>query len=149
MCKVLKVNRASYYHWIKSGSVVQKVDTKLNELVEFVFIGGKNTYGTRRIRAKLFLYYGLFVSRRRISNIMKELRLNVKRKKRYKNTTNSNHNLPISPNILNRDFYASFPDEKYVGDITYISTGEGWIYLATVIFQTAIRDSVSLHDLYL
>jgi putative transposase len=41
--------------------------------------------------------------------------------------------LPISPNILNRDFYASNPDEKYVGDITYISTGEGWLYLATVI----------------
>ena len=44
-----------------------------------------------------------------------------------------NHNLPIAANILNRDFYASNPDEKYVGDITYISTGEGWLYLATVV----------------
>ena len=133
MCKVLKINRASYYHWIQSGSVVKKVDTKLNELVECVFIEGKNTYGTRRIRDRLFLYYGLFVSRKRISNIMKDLNLKVKMKKRYKNTTDSNHNLPIAPNILNQDFYASFPDEKYVGDITYISTGEGWLYLATVI----------------
>ena len=64
---------------------------------------------------------------------MKDLNLKVKMKRRYKNTTNSNHNLPIAPNILNRDFYASNPDEKYVGDITYISTGEGWLYLATVI----------------
>lgn len=48
-------------------------------------------------------------------------------------TTDSNHNLPIAPNILNRDFYASSPDEKYVGDITYIPTSEGWLYLATVI----------------
>jgi transposase InsO family protein len=133
MCKVLKVNRASYYHWIKSGSVIKKVDTKLNELVKSIFTIGKNTFGTRRIRDKLLLYYGLIVSRKTISNIMKDLNLKVKMKKRYKNTTDSNHDLPIAPNILNRDFYASNLDEKYVGDITYISTGEGWLYLATVI----------------
>ena len=65
---------------------------------------------------------------------MHDLGLKAKSKKRYKiNTTDSNHNLPIAPNILNRDFYASAPDEKYVGDITYIPTNEGWLYLATVI----------------
>lgn len=133
MCKVLKVNRASYYHWINSGSIIKKVDVKLNELVEFIFTEGKNTYGTRRIQDRLLLNFGLIVSRKRISNLMKELKLKVKMKRRYKNTTNSNHNLPIAPNILNRDFYASNPNEKYVGDITYISTGEGWLYLATVI----------------
>lgn len=133
MCKVLKVNRTSYYHWVKTGCKLKKSDTKLNELIEFIFIEGKNTYGTRRIKDRLLLYYGLFVSRRRISNIMKDLNLKVKIKKRYKNTTDSNHNLPIAPNLLNQDFYASFPNEKYVGDITYISTGEGWLYLATVI----------------
>lgn len=133
MCKVLKVNRASYYHWVSSGSVIKKVDVKLNELVESVFIEGNNTYGTRRIQDRLLLNFGLLVSRKRISNIMKELNLKVKMKRRYKNTTDSNHNLPIAPNLLNRDFYASNPNEKYVGDITYISTGEGWLYLATVI----------------
>ena len=51
---------------------------------------------------------------------MKDLNLQVNIKRRYKNTTDSNHNLSITPNILNRDFYASNPDEKYVGDITYI-----------------------------
>ena len=133
MCKVLKVNRASYYHWVSSGSVIKKVDVKLNELVESVFIEGNNTYGTRRIQDRLLLNFGLLVSRKRISNIMKELNLKVKMKRRFRNTTDSNHNLPIAPNILNRDFYASNPNEKYVGDITYISTGEGWLYLATVI----------------
>ncbi len=64
---------------------------------------------------------------------MKDLNLKVKMKRRYKNTTDSNHNLPIAPNILNRDFYASNTDEKHVGDITYIHTGEGWLYLSTVI----------------
>jgi putative transposase len=133
MCKVLKINRSSYYHWIKAGCVIKKVDTQLNELIEAIFIQGRNNYGTRRIADKLKELYGLIVSRKRISNIMKDLNLKVKMKRRYKNTTDSNHNLPIAPNLLNRDFYASNPDEKYVGDITYISTGEGWLYLATVI----------------
>ena len=67
--------------------------------------------------------YGLLISRRRIGVIMKDLGLVARTKKRYKiNTTNSNHNLPIAPNLLERDFYASSPDEKYVGDITYIPT---------------------------
>lgn len=133
MCKVIKVDKSSYYHWIKAGSVVKKVDNQLNELIQAIFIQGRNNYGTRRIQDKLIELYGLIVSRKRISNIMKDLNLKVKIKRRYKNTTDSNHNLPIAPNILNRDFHASFPDEKYVGDITYIATGEGWLYLATVI----------------
>ena len=133
MCKVVKVNLSSYYHWIKSGSIVKRVDKKLNELIEIIFVQGRHNYGTRRIQSKLLELYGLIISRQRISNIMKDLKLKVKMKRRYKNTTDSNHNLPIAPNILNRDFYASNPNEKYVGDITYIPTGEGWLYLATVI----------------
>ena len=133
MCKILKVNRASYYHWIQAGCVVKKVDKQLNELIKSIFIFGRNNYGTRRIADKLKELYGLIVSRKRISAIMKDLNLKVNIKRRYKNTTDSNHNLPIAPNILNRDFYASNPDEKYVGDITYIQTTQGWLYLATVI----------------
>lgn len=133
MCKVIKVDKSSYYYWIKTGCIVKKVDTQINELIEAIFIQGRNNYGTRRIQDKLKELYGLVLSRKRISNVMKDLNLKVKMKRRYKNTTDSNHNLPIAPNILNRDFYASNPDEKYVGDITYISTGEGWLYLATVI----------------
>jgi len=133
MCKIIKVDKSSYYHWIKTGCIIKKVDNQLNELIQAIFIQGRNNYGTRRIQDKLLELYGLIVSRKRISNIMKDLNLKVKMKRRYKNTTDSNHNLPIAPNILNRDFYASNPDEKYVGDITYISTGEGWLYLATVI----------------
>ena len=65
---------------------------------------------------------------------MKKLGLSVKGKRKFKiNTTDSNHSLPISNNILNRDFYAGEANQKYVGDITYIPTNEGWLYLATVI----------------
>ena len=133
MCKVVKVNLSSYYHWIKAGCVIKKTDEKVNELIEVIFIQGRLNYGTRRIQDKLLELYGLIISRKRIASIMKDLNLKVKMKRRFKNTTDSNHNLPIAANILNRDFYASNPDEKYVGDITYIQTGEGWLYLATVI----------------
>jgi len=133
MCKILKVDRASYYHWIKAGCVVKKVDIQLNKLIKSIFIQGRNNYGTRRIQDKLLELYGLIISRKRIASIMKDFNLKVKMKRRYRNIIDSNHNLPIAPNILNRDFYALNPDEKYVGDITYIQTGEGWLYLATVI----------------
>lgn len=134
MCKIFKVDKSSYYHWIKTGSIIKKVDKKLNELIEIIFIQSRQTYGTRRIKDKLVQNYGVIVSRRRIRNIMRDLNLSVKMKRRFRvMTTDSNHNLPIAPNILNRDFYASRVDEKYVGDITYIPTSEGWLYLATVI----------------
>ena len=133
MCKVTKVNKSSYYHWIQEGCVIKRVDRQLNNLINTIFVQGRGNYGTRRIQDKLKELYGLLVSRQRISRIMKDLNLKVQMKRRYKNTTDSNHNLPIAPNILNRDFYANYPDEKYVGDITYIHTGEGWLYLATVI----------------
>ena len=83
---------------------------------------------------KFILLYYLIVLRRKIGTIMKDLNLRAKTKKRYKvSTTDSNHNLPVAPNILKRDFYAIYPNQKYVGDITYIPTSEGWIYLATFI----------------
>jgi len=134
MCKSLKVDKSSYYHWVRSGCIVKKVDEKLNELIEIIFMQSRQTYGTRRIKDKLLQRYGFIVSRRRIKNVMKDLNLLVKMKRRFRvNTTDSNHNLPIAPNLLNRDFYSSIPDTKYVGDITYIPTNEGWLYLATVI----------------
>jgi len=134
MCKVFKVDKSSYYHWIKRGCIIKKVDEKLNELIEIIFIQSRQTYGTRRIKFKLVQQYGLIVSRRRIRNILQDLGLSVKMKRRFKvMTTNSKHNFPIAPNILNRDFYSSAPNVKYVGDITYIPTSEGWLYLATVI----------------
>lgn len=134
MCKILKVDKSSYYHWVKTGCVIKKVDEKLNELIKIIFTNGRGNYGTRRIKDKLEQLQGAIVSKRRIGTIMNDLGLIAKNKKRYKiNTTDSNHNLPIAPNILDRDFYASAPNTKYVGDITYIPTQQGWLYLATVI----------------
>lgn len=85
MCKVIKVDKSSYYHWIKADCVIKKVDKQLNELIQAIFIQGRNNYGTRRIQDKLQELYGLIVSRKRISSIMKDLNLKVKMKRRYKN----------------------------------------------------------------
>ncbi len=134
MCRVFKVNMSSYYHWIRSGCIVEKVDEELNSLIKSIFKAGREAYGQRRIKEALLSKYGLIVSKRRIGNIMKSLNLIPKMRKKFKvNTTDSNHNLPIAPNILDRDFNSDLADTKYVGDITYIHTAEGWLYLATVI----------------
>ena len=134
MCRILNVNTSSYYHWIRTGCIVEKVDEELNTLIKSIFNAGREAYGQRRIKEALLSKYGLVISKRRIGNIMKTLNLIPKMRKKFKvNTTDSNHNLPIAPNVLDRDFNSNLADTKYVGDITYIHTAEGWLYLATVI----------------
>ena len=134
MCKLFKVSRSCYYNWIDKGCIVNKIDKELNELVKKIFEQARATYGTRRLKEVLKQRYGLIVSRRKLQRTLKYLNLKVKMKRRFKViTTTSNHTLPISPNHLNRDFYSSQIDKVYVGDITYIPTNEGWLYLAVVI----------------
>ena len=134
MCDVLNVNRSAYYHWITNGCIVNKVDEQLNQLIQDIFYQYREVYGTRRIKAVLIQEYGVIVSARKISRCMKELGISVKMKRKFKvTTTDSNHNYKISPNRLQRDFRTNVPDEVYVGDITYIRTQQGWLYLAVVI----------------
>jgi len=131
MCKVLKVSRSCYYRWL---SIEKQEDEKLNNLIKDIFEISKSTYGTHRIKIELQKQYGVIVSRRRIGRIMHKLGLVCKNKKRFKiQTTDSNHNFSIAPNVLNQDFYAFLPNKKYVGDITYIKTKQGWLYLAVII----------------
>lgn len=134
MCKVLKINRSAYYHWINNGCIVNKVDERLNELIKDIFYQYREVYGTRRIKEALVQEYGVIVSTRKIAKSMKELGITVKMKRKFKVvTTDSNHNHAISPNRLQRDFKTNVANEVYVGDITYIRTQQGWLYLAVVI----------------
>ena len=131
MCKVFKVSRSCYYHWLH---IVKQEDLLLNELITTIFIVSRQTYGTRRIKKQLEQQEGLIVSRRRIGRVMKKEGLNTRSRRRFRvQTTDSNHKYMTSPNRLKQDFYASKPNTIYVGDITYIPTSEGWLYLATVI----------------
>ena len=84
------------------GCVVKKRDEKLEKLVQEIFGEGRSKYGTRPIKNRLLQYYGLILSRPKIGKVIKTLNLVVKRKKKFKNTTDSKYNLPIAPNLLKR-----------------------------------------------
>lgn len=133
MCFILDVSCSGYYDWFKAGPSKRNLENqRLADKIKDIFMDSKCTYGSRRIRKKL-ISQSETISRRRVSKLMKSSDLYCKTKRKFRITTDSNHSLPIAPNLLDREFVAKAPDEKYVGDITYIPTQEGWLYLATVI----------------
>ena len=133
MCKVIQVSRSGYYEWLNHlGCNKEKRDNKLTAMIKIIFEEGRSNYGSRTIKKKLERK-DEFVSRRRIIRLMKQANLICKTRRKFKATTDSKHNLSIAPNLLNRQFKLDQPNRCYVGDITYIATNEGWLYLATVI----------------
>lgn len=133
MCRVLGVSRSGYYESLNRLSSNHSIeDDKLRPKVKAAFEKGRKSYGTRRIKDELQKQETI-VSRRRIGRMMREEDLKVKTKRKFKVTTDSNHDKPIAPNLLERKFAVSTPDTAYVSDITYIPTREGWLYLAVVI----------------
>ena len=133
MCKAMNLSRSGYYeHLHKPESAVSMKNKEISAMVIEVFAEGISTYGTRRIRQKL-IQKKVTISRRRVSKLMKESGLTVKTKCKFKATTDSNHNQPVALSLLNRKFDAIKPNCYWVGDITYVPTEEGWLYLATVI----------------
>jgi len=133
MCRVLQVSRSGYYESLKrplSNHAIE--DDELRPQVKAAFERGRKNYGTRRIKDAL-QKQETKISRRRISRLMRESDLEVQTKRKFKVTTDSNHDKPIAPNLLEREFTVATPDTAYVGDITYIRTREGWLYLAVVI----------------
>jgi len=134
MCELLKISRSSYYDWLiqKTPSARAQENQMLLDKVKMIFIEHKGRYGSRRIRQTLF-NMGHLVSRKRVGRLMKTLQLCCKTKRKFKCTTDSKHTLPIAPNLLNRNFSPAGMNQVYAGDITYIWTQEGWLYLAVVI----------------
>jgi putative transposase len=133
LCRVMSISRSCYYEWLNSPKTErERENEQLLEILKPLFQKGRGTYGTRRLKKK-FAELGIVVSRRRIGYLMSQAGLACKTKKKFKATTNSKHNKPIAPNLLDRQFTVSQPDRYYVGDITYIATSEGWLYLAVVI----------------
>ena len=133
MCEVLNVSRTCYYAWRKALPSSRAKENKIiSEKINIIFNDGRKNYGTRRIKGAL-AKEGLTVSRRRIGRLMRAMGLACKTKRKFKVTTDSKHKLSVSENVLNREFTVRKPDRFYVGDITYIHTQEGWLYLAVVI----------------
>ncbi|MBT5371638.1 MAG: IS3 family transposase [Gammaproteobacteria bacterium] len=133
-CRVLGVSRSSYYYYRKHV-VTRPVDPFHLEMIDFVKKISEESgrsYGSRRMR-KALNALGFPVSRNKARKLMKEAGVSVRQRKKYKITTNSNHKQPVFDNLLKRDFAVAQPDLAYAGDVTYIWTQEGWLYLAVVI----------------
>jgi putative transposase len=133
MCRFMGVSKSAYYGWLqRKPTRREQSDDKLMPIIQSIFAKSRATYGTRRIRQTL-QRKDLPVGRRRIGRLMHAAGLACKTKRKFKATTDSKHNLPVADNLLDRQFTVQEPNQAYVGDITYIHTREGWLYLAVVI----------------
>lgn len=134
MCRVLGVHRSGYYSFQQrqANRVDDPHHEEMLECVKKIVIGSDYTYGCRRVK-KAMNTLSYPIGRRKASALMKEAGVEVRHKRKFKVTTNSNHKLPLFDNLLKREFKVEQPDRVYVSDITYIWTQEGWLYLAVVI----------------
>jgi putative transposase len=133
MCRLLAVSRSGYYEWLAHPpSSHADTDQQVQEKVQHYFAQGRGTYGTRRIK-HLLAQEGLQVSRRRIGRLLSQAGLRCKTRRRFKAPLAAGQAQTVAPNQLNREFTVQAPDRVYVGDITYLPTGEGWLYLAVVL----------------
>ena len=133
LCRVLGVSRSGYYAWrVRKPSDRALEDERLRPKVVEAFKVGRGTYGSPRVLSEL-IDQGFEVGRRRIGRLMRELGLRGISPRKFRVTTDSDHEHPIAQNVLARNFEAQRRNEKWVTDITYIWTSEGWLYLATVM----------------
>lgn len=133
MCRVMRVSSSGYYGWRTRGpSLREQVRKQLDEVVKQAFEAEKGRAGTPRLKRRLTTQ-GHHAGRHQVAQSLKRQGLRAKAARKYKATTNSNHNLPVAPNLLSQDFSADRANQKWVCDITYIATDEGWLYLAVVL----------------
>lgn len=135
MARVLLVSRSGYYSWLDSREVLSwrmQQREAIDTVVKAAFVAGKGRYGAERIFHDLAEQDNP-LDIKTINKSLKRQGLIAKAAKLFKVTTDSNHALPVAPNLLERNFSANRPNEKWVTDITYIQTTEGWLYLAVMI----------------
>ena len=125
MCKMLKVSKSGYYNWLDRGPSKRWLENEaLTLAIHDIFKESFGSYGAPRIREEL-LKRGYRASRPRVARMMRANRLFAKRKRKSGVTTDSKHDYPIAPNILDRDFTVHRKNQVRVSDMTYIRTGEG------------------------
>ena len=132
MCRVLRVKPSSYYDWLSRDLSDQQIHRNQSELlVKAAHNETKERYGADRLHAHLS-EQGHNISLYMVRSIKEQHGIKCRRHKRFKVTTDSNHNKLVYPNVLDQQFDAKRPNESWVSDITYIWTNEGWLYLAGV-----------------
>lgn len=133
MCDVLDVSPSGYYAWRgRPESRRSREDRRLKVKIRSVFRKSRETYGSPRIRDEL-RDQGIRCSRKRIARLMREEQLTPKKARRFRRTTISAEGHPKAPNVLGREFAVASPDAAWAGDITYLWTPEGWLYLAVLL----------------
>jgi transposase InsO family protein len=133
MCRVLEVSTSGYYAWRgRPPSKREMANRALTAKIQEEFKKSGETYGSPRIY-QVMRKLGLMCSQNRVARLMSAADLKAKQTRRYRSTTKRNKADRAAPNILQRDFSAEAPNKKWVADITYIATQEGWLYLATIL----------------
>jgi transposase InsO family protein len=129
----MRVSRSGYYYWkTKEKSKRQQERERIIPKIREIHRQTEESYGARRISVELESQ-GESCGRAKAATLMKAAGVVAKQKKKFKVTTDSTHNLPVAPNLLERNFEVAEPDRVYCSDITYIWTNEGWLYLAVVL----------------
>lgn len=132
LCRLLNVSEAGYYAWRRRPpSPRTQENARLAIEIRLAHERTRQTYGPERLQAEL-TDHGIHAGVDRIKRIRRELGLRCRQKRKFRVTTDSRHNLPIAPNLLDRQFAASVPNRAWVTDITYVTTDEGWLYLAGI-----------------
>jgi putative transposase len=133
LCQTLSVSRSGYYAWKKRKPSQRVLDNQLlTEHMQRIHQHSRGTYGSPRLQAAL-RKAGWRVNHKRVARLMRLAGLVGRRKVRRVSTTHSRHPYPVAPNRLGQEFSAQAPNQKWVGDITYIPTAEGWLYLAGIL----------------
>lgn len=133
MCAVMEVSASGYYAWRdRPLSERAQANQTLVEAIRGIHGQSRQTYGSPRIHAEL-VARGIRVGKNRVARLMRAVGIRARRKQRRKVTTDSQHPYPVAPDLLQRDFQAEAPNQKWLGDITFIPTAEGWLYLAAIV----------------
>ena len=133
MCQVIGVSRNGYNSYIRNGNGKPTAeDQEMMDLIREIDKSSKNTYGSRRMKRALNAL-GYVISRQKARRLMKRAGVLVRHRKKHKVTTNSKHNQPVYDNLVARQFDVKEKDSVYAGDITYVWTQEGWLYLAVIL----------------
>ena len=132
MCRVLGVSRSGFYAWrSRDASAAEQRREELTDEVKEIHAEVKARYGSPRIHAEL-VGRGHACSVNFVAQVMREAGIAAKTRRKFRQTTDSNHSMPVAENVLDREFDPEEPNTRWCADITYIPTREGWLYLAVV-----------------
>lgn len=133
MCKTFEVSESGYYTWRKRDrSAKEGKELSLVRKIEEIHQGSRGSYGSPRI-LRVLKGLGESCNKTKVERLMKKNGIRAKTKRKFRVTTDSKHNLPVAPNLLDRNFSPEKPNQVWASDITYVWTREGWLFLAVIV----------------